>query len=332
MKQRRLGTQGLQVSEISLGCMGMSEFYGPADEAEALAAIDRALELGVTMLDTADIYGYGDNERLVGRALRGRRDRVVVATKFGIRRRKHAPGYRGISGRPEYVREACEASLARLGLDCIDLYYVHRVDAQVPIEDTVGAMAELVREGKLRWLGLSEPSLATLRRAHAVHPISAVQTEYSLWSRDPEGALLPALRELGVGFVAYSPLGRGFLTGAIRSAEALAGDDFRRGQPRFQGENLARNLAIVEKLRRIAARLRVTPAQLALAWVLAQGGDIVPIPGTKRRSYVEENLAAAALGLSPADLAEVEAAAPREAVAGTRYADMSFVDRDSGPR
>ena len=332
MKQRRLGTQGLQVSEISLGCMGMSEFYGPADEAEALAAIDRALELGVTMLDTADIYGYGDNERLVGRALRGRRDRVVVATKFGIRRRKDDPGYRGISGRPEYVREACEASLARLGLDCIDLYYVHRVDAQVPIEDTVGAMAELVRAGKLRWLGLSEPSPATLRRAHAVHPISAVQTEYSLWSRDPERALLPALRELGVGFVAYSPLGRGFLTGAIRSAEALADDDFRRGQPRFQGENLARNLAIVDALRRIAARLRVTPAQLALAWVLAQGEDIVPIPGTKRRSYVEENLAAAALELSPAELAQVEAAAPCEAVAGTRYTDMSFVDRDSGPR
>jgi len=332
MKQRRLGTQGLEVSEISLGCMGMSEFYGPTDEAGALAAIDRALELGVTMLDTADIYGYGDNERLVGRAVRGRRERVVVATKFGIRRRKNDPGYRGISGRPEYVREACEASLARLGLDCIDLYYVHRVDAQVPIEDTVGAMAELVRAGKLRWLGLSEPSPATLRRAHAVHPISAVQTEYSLWSRDPERALLPALRELGVGFVAYSPLGRGFLTGAIRSAESLAGDDFRRSQPRFQGENLARNLPIVEKLRAIAARHRVTPAQLALAWVLAQGEDIVPIPGTKRRAFVEENLAAAALGLSRADIAQIEAAAPREAVAGTRYADMSFVDRDSGPR
>ncbi len=332
MKLRRLGTQGLEVSEISLGCMGMSEFYGPADEAEALATIDRALELGVTMLDTADIYGYGENERLVGRAVRGRRGRVVVATKFGIRRRKNDAAYRGISGRPEYVREACEASLARLGLECIDLYYVHRVDSQVPIEDTVGAMADLVREGKLRWLGLSEPTPDTLRRAHAVHPISAVQTEYSLWSRDPERALLPALRELGVGFVPYSPLGRGFLTGAIRSAEELAGDDFRRGQPRFQGENLARNLAIVERLRAIAARLRVTPAQLALAWVLAQGEDVVPIPGTKRRAYLEENLAAAAVALSAGDLAQIDAAAPRGAAAGTRYADMSFVDRDSAPR
>jgi len=332
MKLRRLGTQGLEVSEISLGCMGMSEFYGPADEAEALATIDRALELGVTMLDTADIYGYGENERLVGEAVRARRDRVVVATKFGIRRRKNDAAYRGISGRPEYVREACEASLARLGLERIDLYYVHRVDSQVPIEDTVGAMADLVRAGKLRWIGLSEPSPDTLRRAHAVHPISAVQTEYSLWSRDPERALLPALRELGVGFVPYSPLGRGFLTGAIRSAEELAGDDFRRGQPRFQGENLARNLAIVEKLRAIAARLRVTPAQLALAWVLAQGEDIVPIPGTKRRAYLEENLAAASVTLSAGDLAQIDAAAPRGAAAGTRYADMTFVDRDSAPR
>ena len=332
MKLRRLGTQGLEVSEISLGCMGMSEFYGPADEAEALATIDRALELGVTMLDTADIYGYGENERLVGEAVRARRDRVVVATKFGIRRRKNDAAYRGISGRPEYVREACEPSLARLGLERIDLYYVHRVDAQVPIEDTVGAMADLVRAGKLRWIGLSEPSPDTLRRAHAVHPISAVQTEYSLWSRDPERALLPALRELGVGFVPYSPLGRGFLTGAIRSAEELAGDDFRRGQPRFQRENLARNLAIVEKLRAIAARLRVTPAQLALAWVLAQGEDIVPIPGTKRRAYLEENLAAASVTLSAGDLAQIDAAAPRGAAAGTRYADMTFVDRDSAPR
>lgn len=332
MKLRRLGTQGLEASEISLGCMGMSEFYGPADEAEALATIDRALELGVTMLDTADIYGYGENERLVGKAVRARRDRVVVATKFGIRRRKNDAAYRGISGRPEYVREACEASLARLGLERIDLYYVHRVDSQVPIEDTVGAMADLVRAGKLRWLGLSEPSPDTLRRAHAVHPISAVQTEYSLWSRDPERALLPALRELGVGFVPYSPLGRGFLTGAIRSAEELAGDDFRRGQPRFQGENLARNLAIVEKLRAIAARLHVTPAQLALAWVLAQGEDIVPIPGTKRRAYLEENLAAASVALSAGDLAQIDAAAPRGAAAGTRYADMTFVDRDSAPR
>jgi aryl-alcohol dehydrogenase-like predicted oxidoreductase len=332
MKLRNLGSQGLAVSELSLGCMGMSEFYGPTDEAEALATIARALELGVTMLDTADIYGYGDNERLIGRAIAGGRERVVVASKFGILRKKDDPGYRGISGRPEYVRAACEASLSRLGLDCIDLYYVHRIDASVPIEDTVGAMADLVRTGKVRWLGLSEPTPATLRRAHAVHPVSAVQTEYSLWSRDPERALLPTVRELGVGFVPYSPLGRGFLTGAIRSAADLAAEDFRRGQPRFQGENLARNLAIADALRAVAQRLGVTPAQLALAWVLAQGEDMVPIPGTKRRSYLEENLAAADIRLSSADLAAIESAAPRGAAAGTRYADMSFVDRDSAPR
>jgi aryl-alcohol dehydrogenase-like predicted oxidoreductase len=332
MKLRKLGTQGLEVSAISLGCMGMSEFYGPTDEAEAIATIHRALELGVSMLDTADIYGYGDNERLVGKAVKGRRDRVVIATKFGILRKKDDPNYRGISGRPDYVRAACEASLARLGVDCIDLYYVHRVDAGVPIEDTVGAMADLVRSGKLRWIGLSEPTPATLRRAHAVHPISAVQTEYSLWSRDPERDLLPALRELGIGFVPYSPLGRGFLTGAIRSANDLAADDFRRGQPRFQGENLARNLAIADALRAIAQRLKVTPAQLALAWVLAQGGDMVPIPGTKRRKYLEENLAAADLHLSSADAAAIDLAVPREGVVGTRYADMSFVDRDSAPQ
>ena len=332
MKLRTLGAQGLRVSEVSLGCMGMSEFYGPTDEAEALATIARALDLGVTMLDTADIYGHGDNERLVGKAIAGRRERVVIATKFGILRKKDDPSYRGISGRPEYVRAACEASLARLGVDCIDLYYVHRVDAGVPIEDTVGAMADLVRAGKVRWLGLSEPTPATLRRAHAVHPIAAVQSEYSLWSRDPERELLPALRELGIGFVPYSPLGRGFLTGAIRSAADLAADDFRRGQPRFQGENLARNLAIVDALRGLGQRLNVTPAQLALAWVLAQGEDMVPIPGTKRRKYLEENLAAADIRLPAADLAAIAAAAPRDAVAGTRYADMSFVDRDSAPR
>jgi len=332
MKLRTLGAQGLRVSEVSLGCMGMSEFYGPTDEAEALATIARALDLGVTMLDTADIYGHGDNERLVGKAIAGRRERVVIATKFGILRKKDDPSYRGISGRPEYVRAACEASLARLGVDCIDLYYVHRVDAGVPIEDTVGAMADLVRAGKVRWLGLSEPTPATLRRAHAVHPIAAVQSEYSLWSRDPERELLPALRELGIGFVPYSPLGRGFLTGAIRSAADLAADDFRRGQPRFQGENLARNLAIADALRALGQRLNVTPAQLALAWVLAQGEDMVPIPGTKRRKYLEENLAAADIRLPAADLAAIAAAAPRDAVAGTRYADMSFVDRDSAPR
>jgi aryl-alcohol dehydrogenase-like predicted oxidoreductase len=332
MKLRKLGTQGLEASEISLGCMGMSEFYGPTDEAEAIATIHRALELGVTMLDSADIYGYGDNERLVGRAIAGRRDRVIVATKFGILRKREDPTYRGISGRPDYVRAACEASLARLGVDRIDLYYVHRVDAGVPIEDTVGAMADLVREGKVRWIGLSEPTPATVRRAHRVHPVSAVQTEYSLWSRDPERELLPALRELGIGFVPYSPLGRGFLTGAIRSADDLAADDFRRGQPRFQGGNLERNLGIADALRGIAQRLKVTPAQLALAWVLAQGEDMAPIPGTKRRSYLEENLAAADVRLSAADLAAIEAAAPRDAAAGTRYADMGFVDRDSAPR
>jgi len=332
MKPRKLGGEGLEVSEISLGCMGMSEFYGPTDEAEALATMDRALELGVTMLDTADIYGYGDNERLVGRAVAGKRDRVIIATKFGILRKRDDPSYRGISGRPDYVRAACEASLARLGLDCIDLYYIHRVDAAVPIEETVGAMADLVRAGKVRYLGLSEATPATVRRAHAQHPIAAVQTEYSLWSRDPERELLPALRELGIGFVPYSPLGRGLLTGAIRSASDLAADDFRRGQPRFQGENFARNLAMADALRGIAARLRVTPAQLALAWVLAQGDDMVPIPGTRRRRYLEENLAAADIRLSAADLAAIESAAPRDAAAGTRYADMSFVDRDSAPQ
>lgn len=334
MKQRKLGTTGLQASELSLGCMGMSEFYGPTDEAESIATLDRAIELGVTMLDTADIYGHGENERLLGRALAsgGWRDRVIIASKFGILRKREDPTYRGISGKPEYVRASCDASLARLGIDCIDLYYVHRVDATVPIEETVGAMADLVRAGKVRWLGLSEPTPDTVRRAHAVHPISAVQTEYSLWSRDPERALLPVLRELGIGFVPYSPLGRGFLTGAIRSANDLAGDDFRRGQPRFQGENLARNLAIADALRRIATRLQVTPAQLALAWVLAQGEDMVPIPGTKWRHYLEENLASTQLRLSATDLAEIDAAAPRDAAAGTRYADMSFVDRDSAPR
>ena len=249
MKLRRLGAGGLRVSEISLGCMGMSEFYGPTDEAEALATLHRALALGVTMLDTADIYGWGDNERLVGRAVReagAARERITIATKFGILRRRDDPAYRGISGRPEYVREACEASLARLGVDVIDLYYVHRVDTSVPIEDTVGAMAELVRAGKVRYLGLSEATPATVRRAHAVHPIAALQTEYSIWSRDPERELLPLLRELGIGFVPYSPLGRGLLAGSIRSAGDLAADDFRRGQPRFQGENLARNLAVAD--------------------------------------------------------------------------------------
>jgi aryl-alcohol dehydrogenase-like predicted oxidoreductase len=332
MKLRKLGSQGLEVSEISLGCMGMSEFYGPADESEALATIDRALELGVTMFDTADFYGSGDNERLVGNALRSRRDRVVVATKFGILRKKGDPSYRGVSGSPEYVRQACDISLSRLGLASIDLYYVHRIDPRVPIEDTIGALAELVHAGKVRYLGLSETSVATLRRAHAEHPITAVQTEYSLWSREPEDRLLPALRELGIGFVPYSPLGRGFLAGTIRSDVQFAADDFRKGLPRFKGTNFDQNLGIADRLRVIAERLRTPPAQLALAWVLAQGDDIVPIPGTKRRQYLEENVGAAALRLSKRDLEEIGAVAPREQVLGTRYADMSLVEPDTPHR
>lgn len=329
MQQRRLGHQGLVVSMQGLGCMGMSEFYGARDDAESLATIDRALELGCSFLDTADMYGPYTNEELVGRAIRGRRDRFVIATKFGITRHPTDPMKRGISGKPEYVRESCEGSLRRLGVDVIDLYYQHRVDPETPIEDTIGAMAELVREGKVRFLGLSEAAPDTLRRACAVHPISALQTEYSLWTRDPEDAVLAACRELGVGFVAYSPLGRGFLTGEIRRFEHLAPDDFRRFQPRFQGENFQKNLDLVARVEEIAKEKGATPAQLALAWVLAQGDDIVPIPGTKRRQYLEQNLAANDIRLTPDDLARIDAAAPRGATAGTRYpaAFMGSVNR-----
>jgi len=308
MNQRKLGSQGLTVAELGLGCMGMSEFYGKADEQESIATLHRAVELGVTMLDTADMYGHGENERLVGRAIKGIRERVVVATKFGILRKKEDPVFRGVSGRPEYVRQCCEASLKRLGVDAIDLYYIHRVDATVPIEDTVGAMADLAAEGKVRYLGISEAGPVTIRRAHAVHPLSALQTEYSLWSRDPEDQLLPLLRELGIGFVPYSPIGRGFLSGAIKSLEHLSSDDFRRSQPRLQGENFKKNSVFVEKLGAIAGAKGCTPAQLSLAWVLAQGADIVPIPGTTRCKHLEENVAAAGLVLTREELAQIDAA------------------------
>jgi aryl-alcohol dehydrogenase-like predicted oxidoreductase len=326
MNQRKLGSQGLTVSELGLGCMGMSEFYGKADEQESVATLHRAVELGITLLDTADIYGYGENERLIGRSIKGIRDRVVVATKFGIVRRKEDPAFRGICGRPEYVRQSCEASLKRLGIEVIDLYYIHRVDATIPIEDTVGAMADLAAEGKVRYLGISEAGRATIRRAHAVHPLSALQTEYSLWSRDPEDQLLPLLRELGIGFVPYSPIGRGFLAGAIKSPEHLANDDFRRSQPRLKGENFKKNFSLVQKLAAIAAAKGCAPAQLSLAWVLAQGADIVPIPGTTRRKHLEENVTAARLVLSVEELAQIDAACPRGAASGARYPDMSFVN------
>jgi aryl-alcohol dehydrogenase-like predicted oxidoreductase len=323
-KTRRLGTEGLQSSAIGLGCMGMSEFYGPSNEQESIATIHRALELGVTMLDTADMYGPFKNEELVGRAIQGKRDRVVLATKFGNVRDPndpHNPAKRSINGRPEYVRQACEGSLKRLGVDTIDLYYQHRVDRNTPIEDTVGAMADLVREGKVRYIGLSEASVATIRRAHKVHPISVVQTEYSLWTRDPEDGLLDALRMLGIGFVAYSPLGRGFLTGQIKRPEDLAADDFRRQNPRFQGENFQKNLELVEKVEEIAKEQECTPAQLALAWVLAQGDDIVPIPGTRHPERVEENVGALKIVLSENDLRRIDIAAPKGAAAGERYAE-----------
>ena len=319
MDTRTLGTQGLTVTALGLGCMGMSEFYGAADEAESVATIHRALDLGIAFLDTADMYGPYRNEELVGKALKGRRDQVVLATKFGIVRSATDPSVRGVSGRPEYVKESCEGSLKRLGTDHIDLYYQHRVDTTVPIEDTVGAMAELVREGKVRFLGLSEAGAATIRRAHAVHPISALQSEYSLWSRDPEGEILPTVRELGIGFVAYSPLGRGFLTGRIRTVEDLAPDDFRRNSPRFQGENLAKNLELVARVEELAQARGVTAGQLALAWVAAQGMDIVPIPGTTRRKHLEENVAAMDLVLSPQEIAALDAAVPPGAASGLRY-------------
>ncbi len=323
MDKRTLG-DGLEVSEQGLGCMGMSAFYGTIDEAESTATIHRALELGITFLDTADMYGRGRNEELVGRAIAGRRDEVVLATKFGNIVRDD--GTRGVDGRPEYVHQAFEASLARLGVDHVDLYYQHRVDKTVPIEETVGAMAELVAAGKVRYLGLSEASPQTIRRAHAVHPIAALQTEYSLWTRDPEGDVLETCRELGIGFVAYSPLGRGFLTGRFRSADDFEEGDFRGSLPRLQGENLERNLELVRRVEAIAAAKGVTPAQLALAWVLARGDDVVPIPGTKRRGYLEQNAAASEIELDVDDLAQLDEAFPPGVTAGDRYADMSPID------
>ena len=325
MKRVRLGAQGLEVSALGLGCMGMSEFYGDADENNAVATIKRALDLGVTLIDTADMYGPFKNEKLVGKALTGRRDEVQLATKFGIERGEDGARL-GINGRPDYVRAACDASLARLGVEVIDLYYQHRVDATVPIEETVGAMAELVEAGKVRYLGLSEAAPATIRRAHAVHPITALQTEYSLWTRDVEKEILPTVRELGIGFVAYSPLGRGFLSAQIRRPGDLDDGDFRAFNPRFQEGNIERNLELVDRIAEIAAEKKATPAQLALAWVLAQGGDVVPIPGTTRVSHLEQNLGALAIELDEQDLSRIEEAFPRGATAGERYPDMSQVN------
>ncbi|MEK6278220.1 MAG: aldo/keto reductase [Actinomycetota bacterium] len=330
MKQVELGSQGLTVSMQGLGCMGMSEFYGEGDDAESIATIHRALELGVTIFDTADIYGPHTNEELVGRALADRRDQAVVATKFGIVRSDEGTYPRQktwIDGRPEYVREACEASLRRLGLDHIDLFYQHRVDTETPIEETVGAMGELVAEGKVRCIGLSEAAPETIRRAHAAHPITALQTEYSLWSREPEGEILGTVRELGIGFVAYSPLGRGFLTGTIRSVEELSEHDYRRFTPRFEGDNLERNIGIVERIDALARDKGMTPAQLALAWVHTQGDDVVPIPGTKHRKYLEENVAAAEVELSDDDRRHLDEAVPAGGAVGERYPDMSRQNR-----
>ncbi len=323
MEQRTLGSQGLVVSAMGLGCMGMSDFYGERDQEESLSTIRRALDLGVSFLDTADMYGPFTNEELVGRGIADRREEVVVATKFGNERRPDGTCV-GINGRPEYVRQAIDGSLRRLGVDHVDLYYQHRVDTEVPIEETWGAMGELVEAGKARYLGISEAAPATIRRAHATHPVSAVQTEYSLFTRDPEEEVLGTVRELGIGFVAYSPLGRGLLTGAIASPDDLAPDDFRRGAPRFSADNFAANRAVVERVRSLAAAKGVTPAQLALAWVLAQGHDIVPIPGTKRRRYLEEDVASVAIELTEEDLVSIEAVAPPGVAAGSRYPEAQM--------
>ena len=318
MKQKKLGSQGLVVSNQGLGCMGMSDFYGQRDEEESIATIHRALDLGVNFLDTSDAYGPFTNEMLLGKAIKGKRNQVVLATKFGIVR-SGDPASRGFNGRPEYVRAACDASLKRLAIDHIDLYYQHRVDADVPIEDTVGAMSDLVAAGKVLYIGLSEASVQTIRRAQAVHPITALQSEYSLWTRDPEDEVLPTIRELGIGFVAYSPLGRGFLTGQLKSPDDFAADDYRRNSPRFQGENFTKNLELVERVKSIAEMKGITPGQLALAWVLAQGDDIVPIPGTKHRKYLEENIAAGAIAISEAEMVEIAEALPKGAASGGRY-------------
>ncbi len=326
MDTRKLGSQGLEVSELGLGCMGMSEFYGTGDEEESISTIHRAIELGVTFLDTADMYGPFTNEKLIGKAIADRRDSVVLATKFGNQRGEDG-SFLGVNGDPDYVRKSCDASLLRLGVDYIDLYYQHRVDPETPVEETWGAMKELVDAGKVRYLGISEAAPETIRKANLVHPISALQTEYSLWSRDVEDEILPTVRELGIGFVPYSPLGRGFLTGQIQSFEDLPEDDYRRFSPRFQGENFDRNLQLVERVREIAGEKGVEPSQLALAWLLHQGNDLVPIPGTKRRKYLEENAAATGVELTDEDLARIDEAAPKGVAAGDRYPDMSSVNR-----
>jgi len=328
MEFRNLGTRGLVVSALGLGCMGMSEFYGSTDDRESLATIDRALELGINFLDTADVYGPFKNEELVGKALQGRREKVVLATKFGIVRDANNPAARGVSGKPDYVRKACEASLRRLGVETIDLYYQHRVDPATPIEETVTAMAELVKEGKVRYLGLSEAGPQTLRRAAKIHPIAALQTEYSLWSRDPEDEILATCRELGIGFVAYSPLGRGFLTGQIKKFEDLEPTDYRRISPRFQGANFQSNLDLVQGVEELAREKHCKASQLALAWVLAQGRDVVPIPGTKRRAYLEENAGALGVHLTPKDLQRIAEVVPQGAATGPRYPEtmMKFVN------